>query len=41
MDVQAVRKPHVIGYVTKYLTKSLARGEKGVCYEEREVGIIS
>ena len=29
MDVQAVRKPHVIGYVTKYLTKSLSRGGQG------------
>jgi hypothetical protein len=41
VDVQAVRKPHVIGYVTKYLTKSLSRGEKGVRYEEQEVGVIS
>ena len=41
VDVQAVRKPHVIGYVTKYLTKSLSRGEKGVRYEERELGVIS
>src|SRR5205814_2284029 len=31
----------VIGYVTKYLTKSLTRGEKGVRQEEREVGVIS
>src|SRR5437773_2553223 len=36
VDVQAIRKPHVIGYVTKYLTKSLSRGEKGVRYEERQ-----
>src|SRR6266581_3871229 len=41
VDVQAIRKPHVIGYVTKYLTKSLSRGEKGVRYEEQEVGVIS
>ena len=41
VDVQAIRKPHVIGYVTKYLTKSLSRGEKGVRHEEREVGVIS
>ena len=41
VDMQAVRKPHVIGYVTKYLTKSLSRGEKGVRYEERELGVIS
>ena len=41
VDVQAVRKPHVIGYVTKYLTKSLTCGEKGVRHEEREVGLIS
>jgi hypothetical protein len=36
VDVQAIRKPHVIGYVTKYLMKSLSRGEKGIQYEERE-----
>ncbi|MGI9061939.1 MAG: rolling circle replication-associated protein [Ktedonobacteraceae bacterium] len=36
VDVQAIRKPHVIGYVTKYLTKSLSRGEKGIRSEERE-----
>ena len=41
MDVQAIRKPHVIGYVTKYLTKSLSRGEKGVRHEEQEVRGIS
>ena len=41
VDVQAVRKPHIIGYVTKYLTKSLSCGEKGVRYEERKVGVIS
>jgi hypothetical protein len=40
-DVQAVRNPHVIGDVTKYLTKSPSRGEKGVRHEEREVGVIS
>jgi len=36
VDVQAIRKPHVLGYVTKYLTKSLSRGEKEVCHEERQ-----
>jgi hypothetical protein len=36
VHIEAVRKPHVIGYVTKYLTKSLSRGEKGICQEERE-----
>src|SRR5713226_2912877 len=41
VDVQAIRKPHVIGYVTKYLTKSLSRGEKGIRHEEREIGVIS
>lgn len=41
VDVQAVRKPHMIGYVTKYLTKSLSRDEKGLRYEEQEVGVIS
>ncbi len=36
VDVQAIRKPHVIGYVTKYLTKSLSCGEKGIRQEEQE-----
>ncbi|MFL5626764.1 MAG: hypothetical protein ACJ788_14365, partial [Ktedonobacteraceae bacterium] len=36
VDVQAIRKPHVIGYVTKYLTKCLSRGEKGIQYEQQE-----
>ncbi len=36
MHIEAIRKPHVIGYVTKYLTKSLFSGEKGVRQEERE-----
>ncbi len=35
VDVQAIRKPHVIGYVTKYLTKNLTTGEKGVVRKER------
>ncbi len=41
VDVQAIRKPHVIGYVTKYLTKSLSSSEKGVRQEEREKVVIS
>ena len=40
VDVQAIRKPHVIGYVTKYLTKSLSRGEKGLRQEEREKSFV-
>ena len=36
VDVQAIRKPHVIGYVTKYLTKSLSQDEKGTRKVERE-----
>ena len=36
VHIEAVRKPHVIGYVTKYLTKSLSQNEKGVRQEERE-----
>jgi hypothetical protein len=36
VHVEAVRKPHVIGYVTKYLMKSLSRGEKGSRQAERE-----
>ncbi len=30
VHIQAIRKPHVIGYVTKYLTKSLSQRERGV-----------
>jgi hypothetical protein len=40
VHVEAIRKPHVIGYVTKYLTKSLSIGEKGVRQEEREATVI-
>jgi hypothetical protein len=40
VHVEAVRKQHVIGYVTKYLTKSLSRGEKGIHQEEREAVVI-
>lgn len=36
VHIEAVRKPHVIGYVTKYLMKSLSHDEKGVHQEERE-----
>jgi len=36
VHIEAVRKPHVIGCVTKYLTKSLSHDEKGVGQEERE-----
>jgi hypothetical protein len=36
VHIEAVRKPHVIGYVTKYLTKSLSQREKGVRQEERD-----
>jgi hypothetical protein len=35
--IEAIRRPQVIGYVTKYLTKSLSSGEKGVRYEEHEM----
>ncbi len=35
--IEAIRKPHVIGYVTKYLTKNITRGEKGVREEVREM----
>jgi hypothetical protein len=41
VDVEGIRKPQVIGYVTKYLTKSLTRSEKGVRTEQRErVGLV-
>jgi len=36
VHIEAVRKPHVIGYVTKYLTKSLSQSEKGIRKEARE-----
>ena len=36
MHIEAVRKPDVIGYVTKYLTKSLSNDEKGMRQEEQE-----
>jgi hypothetical protein len=36
VHIEAVRKPHVIGYVTKYLIKSLSQSEKGVRKAERE-----
>lgn len=40
MHIEAIRKPHVIGYVTKYLTKSLSRGERGIRHDEQEaVGV--
>ncbi len=35
--IEAIRRPQVIGYVTKYLTKSLSSGEKGIRHEEREL----
>ena len=37
VHIESVRKPHVIGYVTKYLTKSLSHDEKGLRQEERKV----
>ena len=40
VHVEAIRKPHVIGYVTRYLTRSLSLGEKGVRQEEREATVI-
>jgi hypothetical protein len=36
VHIEAVCKPHVIGYVTKYLTKSLSHDEKGLRQEKRE-----
>ncbi len=40
VHIESIRKPHVIGYVTKYLTKSLSSSEKGVRSEKREtVGV--
>jgi hypothetical protein len=41
VHVEAVRKPHVIGYVTKYLMKSLSRGEKGTRQGEQERVVTS
>ena len=37
VHIESVRKPHVIGYVTKYLTKSLSHDEKGLRQEVRKV----
>jgi len=36
VHIEAMRKPHVIGYVTKYLTKNLTHDERGKRQEERE-----
>jgi hypothetical protein len=38
--IEAIRRPQVIGYVTKYLTKSLTSGEKGVRSEDHEMTAI-
>ncbi len=40
VHVEAVRKPQVIGYVTKYLMKGLSRQEKGVLQQEREAAVV-
>jgi hypothetical protein len=40
VHIEAVRKPHVIGYVTKYLMKNLSTSEKGLRQEEREAVVI-
>ncbi len=40
VHIEAVRKPHVIGYVTKYLMKSISRSEKGLRQEEHETTVI-
>ena len=36
MHIEAVKRPHVIGYVTKYLMKSLSQSEKGSHQVKRE-----
>jgi hypothetical protein len=41
VHIESIRKPHVIGYVTKYLTKGLSIGEKGVRNEEHELSMMS
>ncbi len=40
VHIEAVRKPQVIGYVTKYLMKSISRGEKGLRQEDHETTVI-
>jgi hypothetical protein len=40
VHIEAVRKPHVIGYITKYLMKGLSTSEKGLRQEEREAVVI-
>jgi hypothetical protein len=38
--IEAIRKPQVIGYVTKYLTKSLTWGEQGVRPVQRKRHVV-
>jgi hypothetical protein len=38
--IEAIRKPQVIGYVTKYLTKSLAWGEQGMRPVRRKQQVV-
>ncbi len=39
-DIQAIKRPQVIGYVTKYLTKAVTLGEKGVRERDREMVVL-
>lgn len=40
VDVQRVRNATAVGYVTKYLTKSITQGEQGVREEQREMVVL-
>ena len=38
--IEAIRRPQAIGYVTKYLTKAVTLGEKGVREQEQEMLVL-
>ncbi len=38
--IESIRRPQAIGYVTKYLTKAVTLGEKGVRQQEQEMSVL-
>jgi len=38
--IEAIRRPQAIGYVTKYLTKAVTLGEKGMRQQEQEMLVL-
>lgn len=38
--IESIRRPQAIGYVTKYLTKAVTLGEKGVREQEQEMMVL-